>query len=80
MKIVSLFSVVRGYNIPIIILAQYPQPFYFGTGEGSIEHFTRFRPHCFRFLFIDCPVTSIISTIVKRLDQPSQQNHVRSIC
>jgi 4-hydroxybenzoate polyprenyltransferase len=23
MKIVSLFSVVRGYNIPIIILAQY---------------------------------------------------------
>ena len=23
MKIVSLFSVVRGYNIPIIVLAQY---------------------------------------------------------
>jgi 4-hydroxybenzoate polyprenyltransferase len=23
MKIISLFSVVRGYNIPVIILAQY---------------------------------------------------------
>jgi hypothetical protein len=70
-------------NIPIIILRSTPQPFYFGTGEGSIEHFTRFRPlllfslPLYRLL----PVTSsIISTIVKRLDQPSQQNHVRSIC
>jgi hypothetical protein len=52
MKIVSLFS-VRGYNIPLFWRST--SQFYFGTGEGSIEHFTRFRPFTrFRFLFIDC--------------------------
>jgi hypothetical protein len=73
------FVSVRGYNIPLFWRST--SPFYFGTGEGSIEHFTRFRPFTrFRFLYRLLPVTSsIISTIVKRLDQPSQQNHDRFV-
>ena len=38
MKIVSLFSVVRGYNIPIIILAQYLSAiFIFAPHKGALN-------------------------------------------
>jgi 4-hydroxybenzoate polyprenyltransferase len=44
MKIVSLFSVVEAITFQLLFWRSTSQPFYFGTGEGSIEHFTRFRP------------------------------------
>jgi 4-hydroxybenzoate polyprenyltransferase len=44
LKIVSLFSVVRGYNIPIIILAQYLSAiFIFAPNKGALSILLDFR-------------------------------------
>lgn len=38
MKIVSLFSVIRGYNIPIIIIAQYLSAIFILAPEKKPSH------------------------------------------
>ena len=43
MKIVSLFSVVRGYNIPIIVLAQYFRLFIFSPRKKCLRYFIGFQ-------------------------------------
>lgn len=57
LKIVSLFSVVRGYNIPIIALAQYLSAiFYIGSREESFVNTAGFSTfyNCIGIQFNNC--------------------------
>ena len=55
LKVLSLFSVVRGYNILIIVLAQYlASILYFGTRFTLAKSGLRYQPFCHRGRFRPC--------------------------